>query len=78
MVAHQGGKKLFYSTFKSRCSERDTCPHFAPRCEKPVYTGKVSHLLFSSEPLGGENFWKEMEVGEIIAIDEKMNVAINP
>lgn len=72
MIAHQGGKKLFYSTHKKLCSERDTCPYFAHQCENAVQKGQISHLLFSSEPLDGENVWQEMQVGEIISIDTQM------
>lgn len=72
MIAHQGGKKLYYSTHKKQCSEKDSCPHFAHACENKVEKGKVSHLLFSSEPLGGENIWQEMSVGELISIDTEM------
>ena len=74
MVAHQGGKELYWSTHKHRCSERDGCPFFAPECEAPTATGYVNHLLVSSEPLQGENEWNEMAPGEIIAVDHFMRL----
>lgn len=72
MYGVQAGKKLYYSTHKKRCSERDSCPHYFPSCERPVTSGKISHLLFSSEPLSGENEWVEMSNGQLIAVDSEM------
>lgn len=74
MLAHQGGKRIFYSTYKKRCSERDTCPSFSPVCESPRESGKVNHMIFSSEPLSGENIWEKMSPGEILGVDWKMNL----
>ena len=76
MMAHQGGKKLYYSTYKVKCSERDTCPYFSPECEAPTENGKINHLIFSSEPLHGENTWIPMRVGQMIGVDEEMNLSI--
>lgn len=72
MVSHQGGKELFYSTHKSRCAERDTCSSYADICEMAVDSGRVNHLIVSSEPLAGENIWTEMTPGEIVAVDRGM------
>ncbi|WP_127718102.1 class II glutamine amidotransferase [Halobacteriovorax sp. HLS] len=77
MVAHQGGKKLYYSTFKVKCVERDTCPHFSVECEAPTVTGKVNHLIFSSEPLHGENTWIPLELGQLIGVDSEMKLSIS-
>ena len=74
MVAHQGGKKLYYSTFKVKCSERDTCPHFSEECEAPTKSGNVNHLIFSSEPLNGDNTWIPLEVGQMIGVDGSMKL----
>ncbi len=74
MAATQGGKELFWSTYKKRCSERDTCTYFAGSCEAPSETGFVNHLIFSSEPLGGENVWLPMAEGEIIGVDGRMQL----
>lgn len=74
MLAHQGGQRLHWSTWKNRCSERDTCPSFAPACESATKDGHVNHLVFTSEPLHGENIWNEMKSGEIIGVDAKMKL----
>ncbi|ATH06976.1 class II glutamine amidotransferase [Halobacteriovorax marinus] len=76
MIAHQGGKKLYYSTYKVKCSERDTCPYFSQECEAPTKSGKINHLIFSSEPLHGDNTWIPMNVGQMIGVDEEMNLSI--
>ena len=72
MFAFHGGKELFYSTYKTLCPERDICPKLSPECEAPSKTGYVNHLLFSSEPLSGENVWDKMEPAEMIIIDKNM------
>ena len=74
MLAHQGGKPLHVSTHKRRCPDRDTCPYFAPECESQVDKGFVSHLLLSSEPLQGDNVWREMAPLEIYAADWRMQL----
>lgn len=74
MIAHQGGKSLFYSTYKTSCSERNVCPSFAYECENPTKSGQVNHLIFSSEPLSGENVWLQMQPGEIIGVDHSMKL----
>ncbi len=76
MVAHQGGKNLFYSTYKTKCGDRDNCPSFTDACENPSVDGYINHLIFSSEPLSGENIWLPMKVGEIIAIDSDMKIIL--
>lgn len=72
MFAFHGGKELFYSTYKTLCPERDICPKLSPECEAPTQSGYVNHLLFSSEPLSGENVWDKMRPAEMIIIDSKM------
>lgn len=74
LVAHQGGKELFWSTHKSRCPDRDVCAYFSPECEAPSKTGFVNHLIISSEPLGGTNIWSEMVEGEFVGIDARMQL----
>ncbi len=74
MAAHQGGKELFWSSYKNRCADRDECPSLAPECEAPTTTGFVNHLIFTSEPLQGENVWIPMEEGEIVAVDWRMRL----
>ena len=71
-LAHHGGQPLWYSTFKSRCSERDTCSSFSEVCEAASKTGLVNHLIFSSEPITGENIWHEMSAGDFVLIGSDM------
>jgi predicted glutamine amidotransferase len=74
MAAARGGKELFFSTYKTRCSDRDTCPNLSPECEAVSETGFVNHLIFSSEPLLGENIWIEMGEGEVVGVDGRMRL----
>lgn len=74
MIAHQGGKALFYSSYKTRCSERDDCPCFGTECENPTKTGYINHLLFSSEPIAGENVWREMAPGQMVGVEWNMRL----
>ncbi|NVB36916.1 class II glutamine amidotransferase [Pseudenhygromyxa sp. WMMC2535] len=74
MLAHQGGKQLQVSTHKANCPERDSCPYWAKECERRVETGFVSHLVFSSEPLLGDNVWEPMRFGEMIGVDWRMQM----
>lgn len=76
MIAHQGGKKLYYSTYKLKCSERDTCKFFSEECESPTKSGNVNHLIFCSEPLHGDNTWIPMSVGQIVGVDGSMKLSI--
>lgn len=76
MLAHQGGKQLYYSTHKHLCSQRETCPALDVFCEAPATTGdKVRHLVFASEPLHGENVWLPMMPGSIVGVDLQMHFA---
>ena len=72
MLAHHGGKPLLFSTHKTRCPERDTCPSFSNACEHFVTDGFVNHLILSSEELQGENAWTALERGDIIGVDWRM------
>ncbi len=74
MVAHQGGKELYWSGHKTRCADRDSCPSLSPECEAPTETGHVNHLIVSSEPLSGENVWNEMRPGELVGVDWRMRL----
>jgi glutamine amidotransferase len=74
MVAHQGGKELFFSTHKRRCADRDTCAHLAPHCEAETITGQVNHLVLSSEVLHGENVWTPLTRGELVGVDWRMRL----
>ncbi len=72
LVGVHGGKELFVSTHKKRCSERDTCPSLSEECEAPSKTGFVNHFILSSEPLQGANVWEALAPGDIVAIDARM------
>lgn len=72
MLATVGGRPLFYSTYKNRCADRDTCASLSPECEAPTVSGKVNHLVLSSEPLHGENVWIPIEAGTIMGVDRGM------
>lgn len=75
MVAHGGGKDLYYSTYKKRCGERDTCPSFSKECESAANNGStVNHLIFASEPLQGENIWLKLSSGELVGVDASMKL----
>ncbi|MBX3251635.1 MAG: class II glutamine amidotransferase [Myxococcales bacterium] len=74
MAAVQGGKELFWSSYKNQCADRDACPSLAPECEAPTRTGFVNHLLLSSEPLQGENVWIPLEPGDIVGVDWRMRL----
>ena len=73
-VATRGGKELFWSTYKKRCAERETCPSLSPECEAPSRTGFVNHFILSSEPLQGENVWEELSDGDVVGVDHRMRV----
>ncbi len=76
MLAFQGGKTLKYSTHKDNCLERDSCSYFAQQCENPTLSGFVNHLVFSSESLKGQNIWNDINPGQMIGIDWRMNIKI--
>ena len=76
MIAHQGGKNLYYSTYKNTCKDRDICPSYSPECEAATKTGIVNHLIFSSEPLSGDNIWIPLNSGQIIGVDSQMKLCL--
>lgn len=74
MLGYQGGKRLFYSTHKSKCSDREDCPFLNKTCENPTSSGAVNHLILSSEPLSGENIWNPLDVHQIVGVDHNFNI----
>src|SRR6478735_6693279 len=74
LVATQGGRTLFLSTYKNRCSDRDTCQSLSPECEGPSQSGKVNHFIVASEPLQGENVWLELSPGDVVGVDHAMRI----
>lgn len=75
LVATRGGKELYWSSYKGRCADRDTCSSLSYECEHPSQSGKVNHLILSSEPLGGENVWIEMPEDHLIGVDAGMRLS---
>jgi predicted glutamine amidotransferase len=74
LVAAQGGKELYLSTHKTRCSDRGVCKSLLPECEAPTTSGHVNHCIVSSEPLQGENVWAALEPGDIVGVDVGMQL----
>jgi glutamine amidotransferase len=74
MVAHQGGKQLYWTTWKKRCPEREHCPSFGPECERATDDGFVKHLVVSSEPLQGDNVWTALAPHEVVGVDWRMHL----
>lgn len=76
MIGMNGGMSLYYTTHKNRCPERETCKSFAPSCEAlPEKNASVNHLIFSSEPLQGENVWIKMGPGSLVGISHEMKLS---
>lgn len=75
LVGARSNMPLRYSTYKSHCLDRDNCPFLSPECEAPTQTGKVNHLIVSSEELSGDNIWHELEEDHFIAVDWSMNLS---
>ncbi len=74
MLAHQGGQPLYYSTYKTKCSDSKICAAYSQSCEAVSVDGVVNHLIFSSEPLSGENIWLQMAGHKIVGVDKKMKL----
>lgn len=74
MIGFQAGQPLHFSTYKNKCPERDICKSFNDTCENKKETGKVNHLIFSSEPLQGENVWEKMNPGDIVLVDSDLKL----
>lgn len=74
LVATRGGRELYLSTYKKRCSDRDTCASLSPECEAPSTSGRVNHFIVASEPLQGENVWLELPPDAIVGVDPHMQV----
>jgi glutamine amidotransferase len=75
LVATHGGKELYFSTYKTRCSDREQCASLSAACEAPPTTGTVNHFIVSSEPLQGENVWIALEPGDIVGVDCNMQIS---
>ena len=38
----------------------------------------MNHLIFTSEPLQGENVWNEMSPGDLVGVDWRMRMRVRP
>lgn len=76
VLAHQGGKQLFYSTYKPDCTKKAECPHYCTSCEMPTKTGEINHIIFASEPPSDANAWIPMKNGQMIGTDWSMDLKI--
>jgi glutamine amidotransferase len=74
LIATHGGRELFWSSYKTRCRDRDSCKHLAAECENPSESGSINHLIVASEPLGGDNVWLPLSEGEVIGVDGRMRL----
>ncbi|MCB0415533.1 MAG: hypothetical protein KDD50_14445, partial [Bdellovibrionales bacterium] len=74
MIGYHGGQQLYYSIHKSKCGESASCPFYSSVCENEQISGKVNHLVLSSEPVNGENEWRSLKMGQFIAVDDQMNI----
>ena len=73
MIGMQGGQPLMYSTYKTRCPERDSCAFFKSNCEAAALEdNRINHLLFSSEEMEGDNIWQKLKPGELVGVDQDM------
>ncbi|MBT3234672.1 MAG: class II glutamine amidotransferase [Bdellovibrionales bacterium] len=77
MLAHQGGKELYYSTYKKLCPDRDNCYAYSQECENPSCDGTVNYLLFSSEPTCSNNVWQPIKRGQMVGCDWRMKLYID-
>ncbi len=78
MVAHRGGRELYWSTYKRRCPDREDCAFFRAACEAPSPDGVVNHLLLSSEPVRGAAVWLPLEEHACIGVDWRMRLWHSP
>ncbi|MBI2897423.1 MAG: class II glutamine amidotransferase [Deltaproteobacteria bacterium] len=79
MVGYREGRELFFSTYKTRCSERDTCSAFdAERCETEVPQGKlVKHLVLASEHIAeNPNVWRPVGEATAVGVDWGMRLFV--
>ncbi len=74
LVGYRHRRELFYSTYKTRCPERESCSAFvAARCEAEVQGDVVNHLIVTSEHIArNPNVWLELQDGEYVAVDAQM------
>lgn len=70
MYAFNGGQPLFFSTHKTKCSERDSCAFLDKVCESSAKANdKIHHLLISSEVIKNENVWTPLPFSQFVGVD---------
>jgi len=74
MLAYHGGKDLHFSTYKTRCADRDVCPSLGAACEAPTASGFVNHFFVASEPIICENVWLPLAEGDMVGVDWRMRL----
>ena len=75
--AMRAGKELFIATQKNSCRDFDACLEPRKVCMELVRTSpKVNHLIVSSERIGEEDVWEEVEQGSMVILDADFNVSI--
>ena len=77
MLAHQGGKKMYFTTHKKVCPEDSQCSYYNDSCIKEINSGTVNHLILASEPTNTENVWRQMHPGDIVAVDTDMGLHLD-
>ncbi len=79
MLGYRRGVELYYSTYKHRCPDRETCHAYEPaRCEHEVRDGIVKHLVLASEVIGTTNVWQLLDDNEWVAVGHGMNLRRGP
>jgi len=75
--AMRAGKELFMATQKNSCRDFETCLEPRKSCMELVRPDpKVNHLIVSSERIGEEDIWEEVEQGSMVILDADFNVSI--
>ena len=73
LFGFNGGQHLKYSTYKRKCPESSSCPHYNETCEKAATKNTaINHLIFSSEVHDGENIWMDLPLGALVGVDQNM------
>lgn len=74
-LGFQGGQPIKYCTHKTKCPERDSCPHFAKNCESSSSNGDIiNHLILTSEEIKGVNVWNDLRPGQLVGVDKTMHL----
>lgn len=73
--AQRAGKGLWFATQKHACGDFDICPVPDKVCMEAARPDKpVNHLIVTSERIGDEDRWEELEQGQMVWMDADWNV----